>query len=82
MRTLRNYTDPRVCPEFPDNGAQAMLIPLKHENMEARRWPVITLALIAINVAVFLFTLSAIDDESPQLGEVKDAHPDSRRPAS
>ncbi len=48
-----------------------MLIPIKHENMAARRWPVVTLALIAINVAVFLFTLSAIDDEAPQLGEVK-----------
>jgi len=48
-----------------------MLIPIKHENMTARRWPVITLALIAINVAVFLFTLSAIDDEAPRLGEIK-----------
>src|SRR5258708_4652649 len=48
-----------------------MLIPIKHENMEARRWPVVTLALIAINVAVFLFTMSAMDDEGPQLGEVK-----------
>jgi membrane associated rhomboid family serine protease len=48
-----------------------MLIPIKHENMEARRWPVVTLTLIAINVAVFLFTISAIGDEAPQLGEVK-----------
>ena len=48
-----------------------MLIPIKHENMAARRWPVVTLALIAINVAVFLFTFSAIDDEAPQLGEIK-----------
>ncbi len=48
-----------------------MLIPIKHENMTARRWPVVTLALIAINVAVFLFTMSAIDDETPQLGQVK-----------
>ncbi len=48
-----------------------MLIPIKHENMEARRWPVVTLALIAINVAVFLLTLSAIDNETPELGEVK-----------
>jgi membrane associated rhomboid family serine protease len=48
-----------------------MLIPIKHENMEARRWPVITLALIAINVAVFLFTMSAIEDETPELGEIK-----------
>jgi membrane associated rhomboid family serine protease len=49
-----------------------MLIPIKHENMEARRWPVITLALIAINVAVFLFTMSVIDSETPQMGEVKE----------
>jgi membrane associated rhomboid family serine protease len=48
-----------------------MLIPIKHENMTARRWPVVTVALIAINAAVFLFTLSAIDDEAPQLGELK-----------
>ena len=48
-----------------------MLIPIKHENMTARRWPVITLALIAINVVVFFFTMSAMDDEAPELGEVK-----------
>jgi membrane associated rhomboid family serine protease len=48
-----------------------MLIPIKHENMAARRWPVVTLALIAINVLVFLFTMSAMDDETPQLGEIK-----------
>jgi len=48
-----------------------MLIPIKHENMTARRWPVITLSLIAINTVVFLFTMTAMDDEAPQLGEVK-----------
>src|SRR5271167_295578 len=48
-----------------------MLIPIKHENMTARRWPVITLALIAINTVVFLLTMTAIDDEKPELGEVK-----------
>jgi len=48
-----------------------MLLPIKHENMAARRWPVVTLALIAINTAVFLFTLVATGDDSPQLGEVK-----------
>jgi membrane associated rhomboid family serine protease len=48
-----------------------MLIPIKHENMEARRWPVVTLALIAINVTVFLFTMSAIEDDTPELGEIK-----------
>src|SRR5580698_5172866 len=48
-----------------------MLLPIKHENMAARRWPVVTLALIAINAAVFLFTLAVANDESPQLGEVR-----------
>src|SRR4029077_76911 len=65
-----------------------MLIPLKHENMEARRWPVVTLALIAINVVVFLFTMSAIDSESPELSEIKShililaaLHPELKVPA-
>jgi membrane associated rhomboid family serine protease len=48
-----------------------MLFPIKHENMAARRWPVVTLALIAINTIVFLLTMTALDDETPQLGEVK-----------
>jgi membrane associated rhomboid family serine protease len=48
-----------------------MLIPIKHENMEARRWPIITLALIAINTVVFLFTTISMHDEAPQIGEVK-----------
>src|SRR3954468_4651663 len=48
-----------------------MLIPIKHENMAARRWPVVTLALIAINTLVFLLTTMSMSDEAPQLGEVK-----------
>src|SRR5260370_33634872 len=48
-----------------------MLIPIKHENMTARRWPVVTLALIAINTVAFLFTMGAMNDEAPELGEVK-----------
>jgi membrane associated rhomboid family serine protease len=48
-----------------------MLIPIGHENMTARRWPVITLALIAINVVVFLFTSSAVEEESPQLRDAR-----------
>jgi len=47
------------------------MIPIRHDNMSARRWPVVTLALIAINVVVFLFTTSAMDEQAPQLGEVK-----------
>jgi membrane associated rhomboid family serine protease len=48
-----------------------MLIPIKHENMAARRWPVITLSLIALNTVIFLFTYSTMSSEAPQLGEVK-----------
>ncbi len=45
-----------------------MLIPLKHENMRGRRWPVITLGIIALNVLVFLGTHWTMDRESPELG--------------
>jgi len=48
-----------------------MLLPIKHENMTARRWPVVTMTLIAINTLVFLLTTFTMDDHSPQLGEVK-----------
>jgi membrane associated rhomboid family serine protease len=48
-----------------------MLLPIGHENMTARRWPVITLALIAINVGVFLFTNSAVQQEAPALREAR-----------
>jgi len=48
-----------------------LLLPIKHENMAARRWPVVTLALIAINTLVFLFTTFATKDNSEQLGELK-----------
>ena len=48
-----------------------MLIPIRHENMSARRWPVITLALIVINTLVFLGTHGTMDDEAPQLGKTK-----------
>src|SRR5689334_16864018 len=48
-----------------------MLIPIRHENMTARRWPVITLALIVLNTLAFVFTTSKIDSEGVQLGHVK-----------
>jgi membrane associated rhomboid family serine protease len=43
-----------------------MLLPLRHENMEGRRWPVITFALIALNVFVFLGTHWKIEDQEPE----------------
>jgi len=48
-----------------------MLLPIRHENMTARRWPVVTLSLIAINTLVFLLTTFTMNDQAPQLGEVK-----------
>src|SRR5215471_19030252 len=48
-----------------------MLVPIRHENMEARRWPVVTLALIAINTIVFLLTTGSMSNEGSQLGEIK-----------
>lgn len=48
-----------------------MLLPIGHENMTARRWPVVTIGLIAINTIVFLLTISALNNEVAELGEVK-----------
>ena len=48
-----------------------MLLPIKHENMSARRLPVITLALIAINLVAFLGTHSTIEEQAPQLGKAR-----------
>ena len=48
-----------------------MLIPIRHENMEARRWPVITIGLIVLNTVIFLLTNSAMERESPELGTTK-----------
>jgi len=48
-----------------------MLIPIRHENMSARRWPVVTLALIAINTIVFIATHDAVTHQAPELHKVK-----------
>ncbi|HSY98906.1 MAG TPA: rhomboid family intramembrane serine protease, partial [Terriglobales bacterium] len=49
------------------------LLPLRHENMRGRRWPVVTFALIAINVIAFLgthWTIEAQDAQIPERVEV------------
>ena len=48
-----------------------MLIPLRHENMQGRRWPVITIGLIALNLLIFLGTHWTMDKQGPELGEVR-----------
>ena len=42
-----------------------MLIPLRHENMEGRRWPVVTFVLIALNILVFLCTHWKMEEQAP-----------------
>jgi len=41
-----------------------MLIPIGHDNLRGRRWPWITVALIALNTAVFLGTYWTIEEQS------------------
>lgn len=48
-----------------------MLIPVAHEDLKGRRWPYVTIAIIALNFVVFLFTHSRIDDDSHKMGEVR-----------
>jgi len=48
-----------------------MLIPLGHEQMTARRWPVITFALIALNVLAFLATFHTMVGEQSELRATK-----------
>lgn len=64
-----------------------MLIPLRHSQMTARRWPVVTFALIALNLIVFLMTNSALDEDSQKLAQAKvhilmlaAAHPEATIP--
>src|SRR5690348_11971383 len=48
-----------------------VLIPLRHENMEGRRWPVISIALVLLNLSIFLATRGQIDTENPRRAEVR-----------
>src|SRR5690242_4521027 len=48
-----------------------ILIPLKHENMEGRRWPIITFALIGLNILAFLGTHWTMERQAPELAQVR-----------
>jgi membrane associated rhomboid family serine protease len=43
-----------------------ILIPLKHENMQGRRWPIVTFAIIGLNIIAFLATHWTIEAQSKQ----------------
>jgi len=49
-----------------------MIIPIQHENMTARRWPIVTFALILANVVIFAATHRAVDEQDSQLWEVRE----------
>jgi len=48
-----------------------MFIPLQHENNQGRRWPIISIALVVLNLAVFLGTHWRLEQDSPQRAEVR-----------
>jgi membrane associated rhomboid family serine protease len=48
-----------------------MLIPLRHSQMTARRWPIITFALIALNTLAFLGTHFTMENERADLTQAK-----------
>jgi len=48
-----------------------VLIPLRHENMRGRRWPIITFALIGLNLLIFLLTNGPIEEQQPQRAQVR-----------
>ncbi len=49
-----------------------MLIPIQHENMSARRWPVITIGLILVNLLIFAGTHRIVDQQDSQLWKVEE----------
>jgi membrane associated rhomboid family serine protease len=48
-----------------------LLIPIQHENMSARRWPVITLGLILLNFGAFLNTHWIMEKQDSQLWKTR-----------
>ncbi len=66
-----------------------MFLPLRHENSEGRRWPVISIALVLLNLVVFLGTHWKMQEDNPMRGEVRAhllllaaSHPDVKVPAN
>lgn len=64
-----------------------MLIPFTHERAESRRWPVLTTALVVLNVLCFLAEILAYGGHARTVSEVREevvaywsAHPDLATP--
>src|SRR5260370_14910234 len=72
---------------FSSGRGCPMLIPLRHKNMEGRRWPIVTFALIALNLLIFLGTHWKIEEQEHERLEVRmhvielaATHPELRMP--
>lgn len=48
-----------------------ILIPIRHENMRGRRWPIITFALLGLNILAFLGTHWTIEAQAPERAEIR-----------
>jgi membrane associated rhomboid family serine protease len=48
-----------------------MLVPIGHENMSARRWPIITIGLILVNLLIFAGTHRTVDQQDSQLWKIE-----------
>ena len=48
-----------------------MMIPVAHENLRGRRWPWVTIAIIALNFVIFLATNGRIEKELHDAGRVQ-----------
>jgi membrane associated rhomboid family serine protease len=54
------------------SGGIAMIFPLSHENMHGRRWPYVTIAIIALNTLFFVVTHGQLEREAQQLAQVRE----------
>lgn len=48
-----------------------MIIPIAHEDQRGRRWPWVTIVIIALNVVVFLFTHDRMEIEAREAGQIQ-----------
>jgi membrane associated rhomboid family serine protease len=48
-----------------------MLFPLTHESHKGRRLPVITIAILTLNIAAFLVTHSSLENDSKEMADVR-----------
>ena len=48
-----------------------MIIPVGHENLRGRRWPWVTTAIILLCSAIFLFTISPMEEQMRQLDQTE-----------